>query len=754
MRARFRSFFSYFMPCFLVCIILLLFCIPVYRQAIRTVSDQLVMEYRNKLEIASNLLSRDIAAFNAFSASAITDSSFVILSEKTGNAAASDVQYQRDFSKGLGSFAMGIHSFQYLQCAFARNHCMISDRRIFANFDYAYDSFFRYDGLTYPQWKERLAELSSHAWFSSRVAVSGGNEIDAVIYHTAIPSHGAPRAHMLAILDIEAFFEYIGLSDLREDGFILLTTPAGEPVYTTGPAESLPFREEAYAHKIDGVSYTVVGYPAIGADIVMLVGIPQSAFRNHLQDIRRLMLTLFATAACLSLLAGCYAMYRNHYKSMEKVVHSVAGLGILTGDDNNYQYLSRAFATLNHMKETADSQRIQLNETVLLQDMEKLLLFGKLERREQARLVQRFPIFACEYRVIVMSFEEGADTDTYVSAMMHISEQFHGAELFRVGGREIVIVLPAGQLPLEALVLRLESFSDHWRTEQESRLRFAISLPGRSLEQAHGLYEGCVNFLKFIDFQSVVIAEHLAENVAPVLTGEDTRALTQHLTAADAWKAKNLLYRLWHAASQQPSVTITGVEQLYYSIRAILCNAALKAGAEIPQMVFHKEHSLTEHAFQLTGAIDTICEQIRELNSAGNQGLGLSILKDIGERYHDSEFSILTMTEKYDCTRQTIDRACKARGGKTFFENLEDTRLGEAEKLLLETGLAIQDIAGQCGFYSQNTFTKAFKRRYLQSPSAYRSAHENTKSRKDERNEHQRPEPGTAQREDPEGGGA
>ena len=62
----------------------------------------------------------------------------------------------------------------------------------------------------------------------------------------------------------------------------------------------------------------------------------------------------------------------------------------------------------------------------------------------------------------------------------------------------------------------------------------------------------------------------------------------------------------------------------------------------------------------------------------------------------------------------------KDQTGKSFTEYVEELRLSRAMELLRGSELGITEISVQCGFSTQNTFYKAFRRRFGISPSAVR----------------------------------
>ena len=68
----------------------------------------------------------------------------------------------------------------------------------------------------------------------------------------------------------------------------------------------------------------------------------------------------------------------------------------------------------------------------------------------------------------------------------------------------------------------------------------------------------------------------------------------------------------------------------------------------------------------------------------------------------------------------TCCRLFKKNMGCTIFEYIGNVRLLQSERLLLETGLSVTEIAMQCGFGSASYYNRSFKTKTGLSPRAYR----------------------------------
>ncbi len=75
---------------------------------------------------------------------------------------------------------------------------------------------------------------------------------------------------------------------------------------------------------------------------------------------------------------------------------------------------------------------------------------------------------------------------------------------------------------------------------------------------------------------------------------------------------------------------------------------------------------------------------------------------------------------KLNASRSTLDRQMKAAIGRTPKEEILRVRFREVERLLRETDLTVEAIAGQTGFAYSHYLQSAFKSEYGQTPGEFR----------------------------------
>jgi AraC-like DNA-binding protein len=74
-------------------------------------------------------------------------------------------------------------------------------------------------------------------------------------------------------------------------------------------------------------------------------------------------------------------------------------------------------------------------------------------------------------------------------------------------------------------------------------------------------------------------------------------------------------------------------------------------------------------------------------------------------------------------TEAAFSRFFKLRTGKTFVDTLNEVRLGNASRMLIDTTQSVTEIAYQCGFNNMSNFNRIFKKKKVCTPKEFREAY-------------------------------
>ena len=89
-------------------------------------------------------------------------------------------------------------------------------------------------------------------------------------------------------------------------------------------------------------------------------------------------------------------------------------------------------------------------------------------------------------------------------------------------------------------------------------------------------------------------------------------------------------------------------------------------------------------------------------------------------RHYAEPIRLDELASSVDLAESTCCRLFKKNMGCTIFEYINNVRLLQSERLLLETELSVTEIAMQCGFGSASYYNCNFKAKTGLSPRAYR----------------------------------
>ena len=105
-----------------------------------------------------------------------------------------------------------------------------------------------------------------------------------------------------------------------------------------------------------------------------------------------------------------------------------------------------------------------------------------------------------------------------------------------------------------------------------------------------------------------------------------------------------------------------------------------------------------------------------ESTDDGNESRISQVCEYIQTHYAE-DINAKTIGEVFFLSASYLAHVFRSHTGTSIGKYLEDVRLAQAEKLLLDTDLQISQIAERVGYHDSNYFTKCFRKKYQISPS-------------------------------------
>jgi len=108
----------------------------------------------------------------------------------------------------------------------------------------------------------------------------------------------------------------------------------------------------------------------------------------------------------------------------------------------------------------------------------------------------------------------------------------------------------------------------------------------------------------------------------------------------------------------------------------------------------------------------------KSVSSSFEQDVALKVINYIESSFKDAKLS--TIADELKISVVSLSKLIKNYTGKTFKETLQEKRLIEAEKLILNTQIPVTEIIFSVGYENTNFFYKIFAEKYGCTPKEYR----------------------------------
>jgi AraC-like DNA-binding protein len=89
----------------------------------------------------------------------------------------------------------------------------------------------------------------------------------------------------------------------------------------------------------------------------------------------------------------------------------------------------------------------------------------------------------------------------------------------------------------------------------------------------------------------------------------------------------------------------------------------------------------------------------------------------------DKKITLLEVSKLVNMTEVAFSRFIKKRTGYTFIDSLNDIRLGQASRMLIDSTHSIAEISYDCGFNNISNFNRIFKKKKNSTPKEFRESY-------------------------------
>lgn len=214
----------------------------------------------------------------------------------------------------------------------------------------------------------------------------------------------------------------------------------------------------------------------------------------------------------------------------------------------------------------------------------------------------------------------------------------------------------------------------------------------------------------------------------PLLTPESQQLWISSLEKGDLKAIKEFLYKLSNASTfyHHDDVRIH-LTSILAQIRRFMMKYHLQQQAKIEAQYRELFHLILEHPilYAIVQEFILFTQMLMETVKSAQQSLHVDYaelaVSIIEQRYEDSALSLQVVAKELNISANYLSNVFSKKRGIPFKRFLQQYRVQQAEKLLIQSDIAIATIAEMVGFLDGNYFTKVFREYYNLTPYRYRA---------------------------------
>jgi AraC-like DNA-binding protein len=165
------------------------------------------------------------------------------------------------------------------------------------------------------------------------------------------------------------------------------------------------------------------------------------------------------------------------------------------------------------------------------------------------------------------------------------------------------------------------------------------------------------------------------------------------------------------------------IQQVFFIIRRVLLQIAGDLELNLPEGLIPEYDSRPElkNLFsRVAGAAQDICRIINSRRIEKDNMFEQSVIHYIDDNITNSGLYTKMITAFFHISENRLQAIIRKWTGKSYLEYVESKRMSLSRELLLKTNKSISCITRECGYSSENSFYKAFRRFYNCPPSELR----------------------------------
>lgn len=452
--------------------------------------------------------------------------------------------------------------------------------------------------------------------------------------------------------------------------------------------------------------------------------IPNSYLARDLEPLKTLALSFIALVLCACIIWIILFGYALS-KPINHVIEALFNTGYVQNQKtpaNTSEFLINSIQQLGNTISDYDAIIQTQKERAQIHLLEKAFNRGLYTKEDYSAFREMFPDFPKYWQLASVQFvPEQNDTDLKIiqaSLFQKFTNDFNGSICLSLYIDTLLILIPTGS------DRSLEKKLSHLCTEYESDFPVLLSHTiSKVYDDPLYLTDAYQNVEHdYIALQQGTIAE--SQNMNSPISMPQLQSIYYALQSCDEKAAYSVLQNCTNTilTCRDTVVAKNTYQALVYSLLQLKLEYACLKDIPIPAFRQDRIHHLFKAEFP--ACFHQITSTLAQQRNDQQKSLESSILEYIDANYSDQQLSVASITSKFGISAPTLQKRMNACVGKTFSSYVEEVRMNNARQALINTQMSIQDIAESVGYINTNSFYKAYRRIFGESPRSTRHNYE------------------------------
>jgi AraC-like DNA-binding protein len=278
----------------------------------------------------------------------------------------------------------------------------------------------------------------------------------------------------------------------------------------------------------------------------------------------------------------------------------------------------------------------------------------------------------------------------------------------------------------ESLLRCLRALAADLRSKLNARCRIAVSERERELRDIHRAFYLVRHLLRLPPREGdedILRKENSALFSFP-LELLDASRLYELLLHGEEDKTVGFINNMFYELCSRGYTGEDDIQQIFFIYRRVMIQIAGDLELHLPEETIPAYDSETELSFLFARVAESarkICWIINSRRVEKDNNFESSVVNYIDENITVPGLYTKMVTSFFHISENRLQAIMRKWTGKSFLEYVESKRMILSRELLLKTSKTIGQITRECGYSSENSFYKAFRRFYGQPPSELRS---------------------------------